>query len=90
MRLPQGLSNSPSTFQRVMELIFGDLNLSEVVLYLDDVVVFSSTFEEHLVRLDKVFTRIKDNGLKLKGSQCKIFQTSVSHWGHAVVIRAFR
>ena len=51
-------------------------NLSEVVLYLDDVSVFSSTFE--------VFTRIKDNGLKLKGSKCKLFQTSVSHLGHVV------
>ena len=52
LRLPQGLTNSPSTFQRVMELIFGDLNLTEVVLYLDDVLVFSTTFDEHLSRLD--------------------------------------
>lgn len=84
LRLPQGLSNSPSTFQRIMELIFGDLNLTEVVLYLDDILVFSSTFEEHLTRLDKVFTRIEDNGLKLKGSMCKLFKTSVSHLGHVV------
>ena len=84
LRLPQGLTNSPSTFQRVMELIFGDLNLTEVVLYLDDVLVFSTTFAEHIDRLDKVFTRLEDNGLKLKGSKCKLFQTSVSHLGHVV------
>ena len=84
LRLPQGLTNSPSTFQRVMELIFGDLNLSEVILYLDDVLVFSETFDEHLVRLDKVFSRITENGLKLKGSKCKLFQTSISHLGHVV------
>ena len=84
LRLPQGLTNSPSTFQRIMELIFGDLNLTEVVLYLDDVLVFSSTFEEHLRRLDKVLGRIEENGLKLKGSKCKLFQTTVSHLGHVV------
>ena len=40
LRMPQGLTNSPSTFQRVMELIFADMNMSELVLYLDDLLVF--------------------------------------------------
>ena len=84
LRLPQGLSNSPSTFQRVMESIFGDMNLSEVVLYLDDLLVFSATFEEHLLRLSKVFSRLENNGLKLKGSKCKLFQSSVLHLGHII------
>ena len=84
LRLPQGLSNSPSTFQRIMESIFADINLTEVVLYLDDLLVFSSNFEEHLNRLDKVLSRLEDNGLKLKGSKCKLFQSSVSHLGHIV------
>ena len=84
IRLPQGLINSPSTFQRIMEMVFGDMNLSELVLYLDDVLVFSSTFSEHLERLDEVFKRLKHHGLKLKGSKCKLFQRSVSHLGHIV------
>ena len=84
LRLPQGLTNSPSTFQRVMELIFGDLNQTEVILYLDDLLVFSTTFEEHLHRLKRVLTRIEDNGLKLKGSKCRLFQRSISHLGHIV------
>lgn len=60
------------------------MNLTELVLYLDDVLVFSSTFEEHLCRLDKVLGRLVSHGLKLKGSKCKLFQSSVTHLGHIV------
>ena len=84
LRLPQGLSNSPSTFQRVMESIFGDMNLSQLILYLDDLLVFSASFEEHIERLGRVFSRLKENGLKLKGSKCQLFRSSVSHLGHIV------
>lgn len=84
LRLPQGLCNSPSTFQRVMEMIFGDLNLSQLVLYLDDILVFSRTFEEHLQRLDTVFQRLIKHGLKLKGEKCRLFQSEVHHLGHVV------
>ena len=84
LRLPQGLINSPSTFQRIMELVFGDMNLSQLVLYLDDVLVFSATFEEHLERLGEVFRRLEQHGLKLKGSKCKLFQRTVTHLGHVV------
>ena len=82
--MPQGLSNSPSTFQRVMELIFGDLNLSELILYLDDVLVFSETSTDHEVRLEKVFQRLEKHGLKLNGSKCQFFQRQVTYLGHVV------
>lgn len=74
-RLPQGLCNSPSTFQRVMELIFADLNLEQLVIYLDDILVYSATFEEHVKRLGEVFNRLIQNGLKLKGEKCQLFQS---------------
>ena len=83
-RLPQGLCNSPCTFQRIMEAIFGDLNLSQVVLYLDDILVFSSTFDEHLERLGLVLERLICHGLKLKGTKCQLFRTEVKHLGHVV------
>ena len=75
VRMPQGLMNSPSTFQRIMELIFGDLNLSELILYLDDVIVFSQTVSEQVDRLEKVFHRLQEHGLKLNGEKCQFFQT---------------
>ena len=84
VRMPQGLMNSPSTFQRILELIFGDLNLSELMLYLDDVIVFSHTVSEQVDRLEKVFRRLQEHGLKLNGEKCQFFQTQVAYLGHVV------
>ena len=83
-RMLQGLMNNPSNFQRIMEMIFGDLNLSELVLYLDDVLVYSKTMSEHIDRLEKVFQGFSQHGLKLNGAKFKLFQPLVAYLGHAV------
>ncbi|PIK41092.1 putative transposon Ty3-I Gag-Pol polyprotein [Apostichopus japonicus] len=80
-RMPQGLCNSPSTFQRIMEHIFGDMNMTQLILYLDDILVFSTDIDSHLQRLDTVFKRLAQNGLKLKGEKCKLFKPEVTHLG---------
>lgn len=54
-RMPQGLSGAPATFQSLMECTVGDMNLIEVLVYLDDIIVFRRTLEQHEVRLDKIF-----------------------------------
>ena len=84
LRMPQGLMNSPSTFQRIMELIFGDMNLSELILYLDDLLVFSSTIPDHLDRLEKVFHRLHQHGLKLTGGKCQLFRKEMPHLSHVM------
>ena len=56
-RMPFGLSNAPATFQGLMESCLGDMNMQSCLIYLDDIVVFSQTFEEHVERLEKVFQR---------------------------------
>ena len=76
-RMPQGLTNSPGTFQRAMEKVMQGINLQEVVAFLDDLIIFSSSLEEHEERLMKVLKRVSDFGLKLSPSKCKFFQTSV-------------
>ena len=53
----------------LMESCLGELNLSRCILYLDDIIVFSQTPEEHLVRLQAVFDKLKATGLKLKSSK---------------------
>ena len=53
-RMPQGISGAPATFQRVMERTIGDMNFLEVLVYLDDLIVFGRTIEEHEERLLKV------------------------------------
>ena len=81
-RMPFGLQNAPATFQRLMMTCLGDLNMKSVLIYLDDVIVFSQTFDEHLERLQTVFNRLKEHGLKLKPTKCHILREEVSYLGH--------
>lgn len=82
--LPYGLCNSPATFQRLMEQCLSGLHLDQCLVYLDDVVVFSSSMEEHLERLGTVFQRFRDHGLKLKPSKCQFLREKISYLGHLV------
>uniref|UniRef100_A0AAY4C672 Gypsy retrotransposon integrase-like protein 1 n=1 Tax=Denticeps clupeoides TaxID=299321 RepID=A0AAY4C672_9TELE len=83
-RMPQGISGAPATFQRAMERMVGDMNLLEVLVYLDDLIVFGRTLEEHNERLFKVLDRLKEEGLKLSLDKCKFCCTSVNYLGHIV------
>lgn len=83
-RMPFGLCNAPGTFQRLMERMFGDCRYRSVLLYLDDVVVFSSSVQQHLQRLEEVFSRLQQQGLKVKPSKCHFFQKEVKYLGHIV------
>ncbi|KAL0186035.1 hypothetical protein M9458_017705, partial [Cirrhinus mrigala] len=83
-RMPQGVTNAPSTFQRLMERCIGDMHLKDALVFLDDVIVFSRTLEEHEERLLRVLTRLKEFGLKLSPEKCVFFQTSVRYLGHVV------
>uniref|UniRef100_A0A3B1K6C6 Gypsy retrotransposon integrase-like protein 1 n=1 Tax=Astyanax mexicanus TaxID=7994 RepID=A0A3B1K6C6_ASTMX len=83
-RMPFGLQNSPSTFQRLMTCCFGDLNFESLLIYLDDIVIFSRTFDEHLERLQMVFDRLRKYGLKLKPQKCHLLRREVLYLGHVV------
>ena len=62
----------------------GELHLKECLIYLDDIIIFSKTFEKHLERLGNVFKQLERHGLKLKGSKCEFFKTQVQYLGHIV------
>lgn len=83
-RMPQGVTNAPSTFQRLMERCMGDLHLKEVLVFLDDLIIFSDSLEEHERRLLRVLDRLLKYGLKLSSEKCRFFQTSVRYLGHIV------
>ncbi|KAL6459678.1 hypothetical protein MHYP_G00314370 [Metynnis hypsauchen] len=83
-KMPQGLTNSPATFQRTMERVMAGINLQELIAFLDDLIIFSSTLEEHEQRLMTVLKRIADVGLKLSPAKCRFFQTSVNYLGHVI------
>ena len=82
--MPFGLSNAPATFQRLMDLLLAGLKWNSCLVYLDDVIVVGSTFEEHLLRLREVLERFRDAGLKLKLSKCSFCQEEVHFLGHIV------
>lgn len=82
--MPQGITNAPGTFQKLMEKCMGVLHLKEVLVFLDDLTVLSSTLDEHETQLMNVLTRLKEYGLKLSPEKCKFFQTSVRYLGHVV------
>ena len=82
--MPFGLTSSPSTFERLMELILAGLRFETCLIYLDDIIVYGKTFEEELKRLEEVFVRFRSSGLKLKPSKCVLFQKRVTNLGHIV------
>ena len=83
-RLPFGLSNAPATYQRIMEQCFGELHLKICFIYLDDLIVFSDSFEQHLERLELIFLRLRECGLKLSPKKCSFLQKKVKYIGHIV------
>ena len=62
----------------------GDIHLIKCLIYLDDIIIYSKTFEEHLHRLENVFKQLEIDGLKLKGSKCEFFKHQVNYLGHVV------
>jgi len=79
-----GLCNAPSQFARTMELIMSGLTYDVCLVYLDDILVFSRSFEEHCERLAAVFDRLERHTLKLKASKCHLFQRKVTFLRHVV------
>ncbi len=79
-----GLHNAPATFQRAMLEVLRGLNWKTVLCYLDDIIIFSRTFSEHLCHLRQVFERFREAGLKLQPKKCTFGQKEVKYLGHIV------
>ena len=78
------LCNASATFQRLMEQVLYDLNNKICAIYLDDILIWSSSLDEHLERLDAVFKRLTEAGLKLKSSKCIFFKDKVGYLGYVI------
>ena len=82
--MPFGLTNAPATFQTLMNDIFRDLLNICVVVYLDDILVYSRNAEEHEQHLRQVLQRLKEHQLYARPSKCTLFASSIEYLGHIV------
>ena len=82
--LPMGLCTAPATFQRAMQMVLRGLQWEEVIVYLDDVIVLGTDFDNTLSSLRKVFVRFREHNLKLKPRKCSFFKEEVKFLGKLV------
>ena len=82
--MPFGATNTPATFQKLMHDCLGDLNMRWCIVYLDNIIIYSDTKEEHLKRLEAVFQKLAAAGLKLKPSKWFFFKEEIDYLHHVV------
>jgi len=81
-RMPFGISSAPAIFQRAMDNILQ--GLSNVLCYLDDILITGATDQEHIRNLEEVLKRLQDHGIKVQNSKCTFLGTSVEYLGHII------
>lgn len=81
-RMPFGLKNAPSTFQRLMNSVLRKFINKICVVYLDDILVFSTSFEEHILSLKKIFDTLKEAKLKVQIDKCNLMKLQTEFLGH--------
>ena len=84
MKVPFGLAQAPAYFQNLMNRMLNGLHFT--LAYLDDVIIFSETEEQHLKHIQIVFTRLKQADLKLKKNRCAFFKKELHYLGHILTI----
>lgn len=83
-RMPFGLKNAPATFQRVMDAVLREFVGVCCLVYMDDIIIFSSSFEEHVKDITKILQKLKEACLKIQLDKCYFFRREVQFLGHTV------
>ena len=84
VRMPFGLKNAPSTFQRVMDNIFREYLGKFVMVYMDDIVIFSKSLHDHLLHLKQIFEKLRQYNLKVQLDKSEFLRKEVEFLGHVV------
>ena len=84
LRLPFGLRNAPATFQRAMDIILSKVRWKYVLVYLDDIIVFSNGEKQHLQHLETVLKMLREAGATLRLAKCDFFKREVTYLGHVI------
>lgn len=82
--MPFGLKNPPATFQRLMNNVLTGLQGLQCFVYLDDIVIYANSIQDHEKKLTAVSNKLHDNNLKLQPNKCEFKRTEVSYLGHVV------
>jgi Reverse transcriptase (RNA-dependent DNA polymerase) len=82
--MPFGLTNAPSTFQALMNEVFQQYLRKFVVIFFDDILIYSSSHEEHIAHLRKIFSTLKEHNLAVKRSKCIFSSPSIEFMGHII------
>jgi hypothetical protein len=85
-----GLTNAPATFQRYMDAVFAGLKWNCLLVYIDDILIFSPTFEAHIKDVETVFNRLAEANLQLKPTKCHFLQKELVYLGHLVTADGLR
>jgi hypothetical protein len=82
--MPFGLTNKPATFQRLMNNLLPPVIHKCALVYLDDVIIYSRTIEDHMRHIQCVLNLLREGGLKIKLSKCLFLQKAVKYLGHNI------
>lgn len=83
-RMPFGLKNAPASFQRMMNEVLSDYINKICVVYLDDILIFSTSLQEHIDSLNKIFKRLLDFNLKVQINKCDFLKHETEYLGHII------
>ncbi|KAL6421530.1 hypothetical protein ACFW04_014289 [Cataglyphis niger] len=83
-RMPFGLKNTPATFQRLMDLVLTGLQGEELFVYMDDIVIYATSLEEHERKYNVLIERLRKANLKLQPDKCEFLKTEVTYLGHVI------
>lgn len=84
LRMPFGLKTAPATFQRLMNIVLGDYINKICLVYLDDIIIFSTSLQEHLESITKIFQRLRDTNLKIQLDKSEFLKHETEFLGHVV------
>jgi len=83
-RMPFGLCNAPASYQRTLDILLMGIKWSSCLVYVDDVIIFSKNFKDHLSDVAEVLSILQKAGLSLNMRKCKFFSRTVDYLGHVV------
>ena len=84
IRMPFGLTNAPATFQRALDVILGKFKWKTCLVYIDDIIIFSKSVDEHIHHVDEILSALRASGVTLKIKKCRFFSDTVEYLGHVI------